>query len=108
MPVFKRDDVELYYEEHGTGFPVLLIAPGGMRSAVSFWERTPWNPIDQLAPHYRVIAMDQRNFTYMFYGLAAAWGILAIYVLTLVSRESRLRKQLDGLQRMIEDKETRK
>ena len=52
--------------------------------------------------------MDQRNFTYMFYGFAAAWGILAIYVLTLVSRESRLRRQLDGLQRMIEDKETGK
>ena len=61
MPIFKRDDVELYYEEHGKGFPLLLIAPGGMRSAVSFWERTPWNPITQLAPHYRVIAMDQRN-----------------------------------------------
>lgn len=61
MPIFKRDDVELYYEEHGTGFPVLLIAPGGMRSAVSFWERTPWNPITQLSPRYRVIAMDQRN-----------------------------------------------
>ena len=61
MPIFKRNDVELYYEEHGTGFPVLLIAPGGMRSAVSFWERTPWNPIAQLSPRYRVIAMDQRN-----------------------------------------------
>ena len=61
MPRFKRDDIELYYEEHGVGFPVLLIAPGGMRSAVSFWERTPWNPITQLAPTYRVIAMDQRN-----------------------------------------------
>ena len=61
MPIFKRDDVELYYEEHGSGFPILLIAPGGMRSAASFWERTPWNPIEQLAPHYRVIAMDQRN-----------------------------------------------
>ena len=61
MPIFKRDDVELYYEEHGEGFPVLLIAPGGMRSAVPFWERTPWNPIQQLSPHYRVIAMDQRN-----------------------------------------------
>jgi pimeloyl-ACP methyl ester carboxylesterase len=61
MPIFKRDDVELYYEEHGAGFPVLLIAPGGMRSSVSFWERTPWNPITELAPHYRVIAMDQRN-----------------------------------------------
>jgi CcmD family protein len=52
--------------------------------------------------------MDQRNFTYMFYGLAAVWGILAVYVLTLVSRESRLRKQIDGLRRMIEDKETGK
>jgi pimeloyl-ACP methyl ester carboxylesterase len=61
MPIFKRDDIELYYEEHGSGFPLLLIAPGGMRSAVSFWERTPWNPIEQLSPSYRVIAMDQRN-----------------------------------------------
>jgi pimeloyl-ACP methyl ester carboxylesterase len=61
MPIFTRDDIELYYEEHGSGFPVLLIAPGGMRSAVSFWESTPWNPIEQLAPNYRVIAMDQRN-----------------------------------------------
>lgn len=52
--------------------------------------------------------MDQRNFTYMFYGLAAVWAILALYLLTLVSRESRLRRQLDGLQRMIEDKENRK
>ena len=61
MPIFKRDDVELYYEEHGAGFPILLIAPGGMRSAATFWERTPWNPIEQLAPNYRVVAMDQRN-----------------------------------------------
>ncbi|RPJ21263.1 MAG: alpha/beta hydrolase, partial [Planctomycetaceae bacterium] len=61
MPIFKRDDIELYYEEHGSGFPVLLIAPGGMRSAVPFWERTPWNPIAHLAPSYRMIAMDQRT-----------------------------------------------
>jgi pimeloyl-ACP methyl ester carboxylesterase len=61
MPIFARGDVKLYYEEHGKGFPLLLIAPGGMRSAVSFWEKTPWNVITQLAPHYRVIAMDQRN-----------------------------------------------
>jgi pimeloyl-ACP methyl ester carboxylesterase len=61
MPLFEQGDVTLYYEEHGSGFPVLLIAPGGMRSAVSFWSGTPWNLIEQLAPHYRVIAMDQRN-----------------------------------------------
>jgi pimeloyl-ACP methyl ester carboxylesterase len=61
MPVFADGDVELYYEEHGAGFPVLLIAPGGMRSASSFWERAPWNPVDDLADRYRVITMDQRN-----------------------------------------------
>ncbi len=49
--------------------------------------------------------MDERNFTYMFYGFAAAWGILAIYVLTLVSREGRLRREIEGLKRMVEDKE---
>jgi pimeloyl-ACP methyl ester carboxylesterase len=53
--------VKLYYTDEGQGFPLLLIAPGGMRSSVGFWERTPWNPITQLSPNYRVIAMDQRN-----------------------------------------------
>ena len=61
MPVYVRDEAQIYYEEYGEGFPLLLIAPGGMRSAISFWARTPWNPIDQLAESYRVIAMDQRN-----------------------------------------------
>ena len=61
MPIFERGDTKLYYEEQGSGFPILLIAPGGMRSAVPFWEKTPWNPITQLSPNYRVIAMDQRN-----------------------------------------------
>jgi pimeloyl-ACP methyl ester carboxylesterase len=61
VPYFERDDVSLYYEEQGQGFPLLLIAPGGMRSAVGYWENTPWNPITQLSGSYRVIAMDQRN-----------------------------------------------
>lgn len=61
MPIFEYDDVQLYYEERGEGFPVLLFAPGGMRSAIAFWDRLPWNPMDVLSPHFRVIAMDQRN-----------------------------------------------
>ena len=61
MPLFTRGGITLHYEEQGKGFPLLLIAPGGMRSAISFWDKTPWNPIEQLAPHYRVITMDQRN-----------------------------------------------
>ena len=40
MATFQRDDVVLHYEEFGSGFPILLFAPGGMRSAVSFWRRS--------------------------------------------------------------------
>ena len=62
MPILELPGgVSLNYSDTGTGMPVLLIAPGGMRSAIEFWQRTPWNPIEQLSPHYRVIAMDQRN-----------------------------------------------
>lgn len=61
MPIFERDDVRINYVEEGSGFPVLLIAPGGMRSTIDFWYQTPWNPIEQLSGDYRVIAMDQRN-----------------------------------------------
>ena len=61
MANFTHGSADIHYDDHGSGFPLLLIAPGGMRSAASFWEQTPWNPITQLADRYRVIAMDQRN-----------------------------------------------
>lgn len=61
MPTFQRGDVSLHYEVHGDGFPVLLFAPGGMRSAISYWGGAEWDPIASLAPHFKVIAMDQRN-----------------------------------------------
>lgn len=61
MASFEHEGATIYYEVHGSGFPVLLIAPGGMRSAVPFWENTPWNPIEDWQDGYQVIAMDQRN-----------------------------------------------
>lgn len=61
MPFCTYDDVNLYYEEAGEGFPILLFAPGGMRSAISVWGNAPWNPVQALSPRFRVIAMDQRN-----------------------------------------------
>lgn len=61
MAIFESGDVRINYEVRGEGSPILLIAPGGMRSAISFWEHCPWNPIDQLEDDYQVIAMDQRN-----------------------------------------------
>ena len=61
MPFFEHHDAQIYYEVHGDGYPLLLIAPGGMRSSIPFWEKAPWNPIQQLSARYQVIAMDQRN-----------------------------------------------
>ncbi len=48
--------------------------------------------------------MDIRNFTYMFYGFLAAWLILVVYVLMLVSRERNIQKQLNSLKAMMEDR----
>ena len=61
MPLVTLSDREIYYEEVGEGIPILLFAPGGMRSAIDFWQYSPWQPIETLKSKYRVIAMDQRN-----------------------------------------------
>ena len=70
MPVLRRPDAEIYYEVHGEGYPLLIFAPGGLRSELAFWRQSPsnpaaappWmNPMVELAPHFSVVAMDQRN-----------------------------------------------
>jgi len=61
MPYLERDGASIYYEEQGSGFPLLLLAPGGLNSSVAFWDRMPLNPRTAFADQFRVIAMDQRN-----------------------------------------------
>lgn len=61
MPTFKRGDVSLYFEEFGSGYPLLLFAPGGMRSSIEFWHKSQFDPTVEFAKDFRVIAMDQRN-----------------------------------------------
>lgn len=61
MPVYGRDGASIYYEERGSGFPLLLLAPGGLNSSIAFWERMPLKPIEAFAGEFRIIAMDQRN-----------------------------------------------
>jgi len=51
--------------------------------------------------------MDTRNFTFMFYGFLAAWLILVVYVLSLVSRERKITEQLKGLKGLLDDKDRR-
>jgi CcmD family protein len=46
--------------------------------------------------------MDNRNFLYMFYGFAVAWVVVVAYVLTLVTREKKLRDEMRRLRSMIE------
>lgn len=60
MASFEHGEASIHYDIEGDGYPVLLIAPGGMRSANELWNGMPWNP-RTLADTYRVIGMDQRN-----------------------------------------------
>jgi pimeloyl-ACP methyl ester carboxylesterase len=64
MPFFApAADISIHYEEFGdpAAFPVLLFAPGLMRSTITRWEHMDLVPRKVLGNAYRVIAMDQRN-----------------------------------------------
>src|SRR6478672_1176084 len=61
MPYIDRPDgARIYYEVRGQGFPLLLFAPGGISSQVSFWQISAVHPFD-FADEFMVIGMDQRN-----------------------------------------------
>lgn len=49
--------------------------------------------------------MEARNFAYMFYGFLAAWGILALYVVTLAVRERNINRELARLRSLLEERE---
>jgi CcmD family protein len=46
-----------------------------------------------------------RNFTYLFYGLLAAWTVLCAYVISLAARDRKIKRELERLKTMVEDKE---
>src|SRR2546427_12239775 len=64
MPTIEHHGASIYYEEFGSGFPILTFAPAGLQSTIEVWSRpaAPVNPITEFAAaNFRVIAMDQRN-----------------------------------------------
>jgi pimeloyl-ACP methyl ester carboxylesterase len=62
MPFLTRGDAKIYYEEYGSGYPILCFAPGSLGSSIEHWHQTaPFDPTVVLAPDYRIIVMDQRN-----------------------------------------------
>ena len=50
--------------------------------------------------------MDVRNVTFLFYGFTAAWLIVLIYVISIATRERKLRQELDRVKRLVEERET--
>jgi pimeloyl-ACP methyl ester carboxylesterase len=60
MSFYERGQVRIHYEEHGSGFPLLLIAGGGLNSTIAALAN-PFNPIAEFKGEYRCIASDLRN-----------------------------------------------
>jgi len=61
MSFYDRGPVRIGYEEVGSGFPLLIIAGGGLNSTISALDRGPFNPIEEFKGEYRCIAADLRN-----------------------------------------------
>ena len=62
MSFYEKGAVRIRYEETGSGFPLLLIAGGGLNSTISHLKRSsPFNPIEEFKGEYRCIASDLRN-----------------------------------------------
>jgi pimeloyl-ACP methyl ester carboxylesterase len=59
---FQKGPVHIHYEEIGSGFPLLLIAGGGLNSTIAgLTSGSPFNPIEEFKGEYRCIASDLRN-----------------------------------------------
>src|SRR5437867_8225464 len=61
MPFYEKGPVRIHYEEAGSGFPLLLIAGGGLNSTISGLARGPFDPIKEFKGEYRCVASDLRN-----------------------------------------------
>jgi pimeloyl-ACP methyl ester carboxylesterase len=61
MSFYERGPVRIRYEEVGSGFPLLIIAGGGLNSTMAGLARGPFNPIEEFKGEYRCIASDLRN-----------------------------------------------
>ena len=63
MSFFEKGAVRIHYEEAGSGFPLLLIAGGGLNSNISriTGDYPPFNAMREFGDEYRCTAFDLRN-----------------------------------------------
>src|SRR5688572_9686859 len=60
MSFYEEGPVRIHYEEAGSGFPLLLIAGGGLNSTIAGLNN-PFDSIQEFKGEYRTIASDLRN-----------------------------------------------
>src|ERR1700757_2382936 len=60
MSFYEKGPVRIHYEEAGSGFPLLLIAGGGLNSTIAGLTN-PFDAIGEFKGEYRCIAADLRN-----------------------------------------------
>jgi pimeloyl-ACP methyl ester carboxylesterase len=58
---YEKGAVRIHYDEAGSGFPLLLIAGGGLNSLMAGLPRSPFNPIDEFKQEFRCVYADLRN-----------------------------------------------
>ena len=63
MGIYEKGAVRIHFEEAGSGFPLLLIAGGGLNSTIAgiTGSYPPFNAIEEFKGEYRCIAADLRN-----------------------------------------------
>ncbi|MBM3943084.1 MAG: alpha/beta hydrolase [SAR202 cluster bacterium] len=62
MPFYNRGSARIYYEEAGSGFPLLVIPGGGLNSSLhSLRNNCPFNPMEKFKNDFRCIVADLRN-----------------------------------------------
>ena len=62
MPFYERGTVRIYYEEIGSGFPLLIIPGGGLNSSIASLETAvPFNPMERYKDDFHCISADLRN-----------------------------------------------
>ncbi|MFM9968837.1 MAG: alpha/beta fold hydrolase [Burkholderiales bacterium] len=62
MPYYEKNNVRIYYEEAGSGYPLLIIPGGGLNATISFLSGgAPFNPMEEFKDEYRCVTCDLRT-----------------------------------------------